>query len=93
MSKLLKNKPSPIALIKRYHLVMFVVVLTFILSVSILLLYNVTSKASGEEATPPDSIPSGFDQATIDRIEQLKTSDQPSDQLDFSQGRINPFGE
>ena len=93
MSGLPKNKISPLALIKRYHLVLFVVILALILSVSILLLYSVASKAGGEGATPQDGITTGFDQATIDRIQELKTSDQPSEPLDFSQGRINPFGE
>ena len=63
------------------------------LSASILLLYGVASKASGEDSLPLNGVTSGFDQATIDRIQQLKTSDQPSEPLDFSQGRINPFGE
>lgn len=93
MKELPSNKKTFLAFIRRYHLVMFTVAVTLILSVSVLLLYSVVNKASGEDSTPQGGILSGFDQATIDEINQLKSSDQPSEPLDFSGGRINPFGE
>ena len=93
MKELPKNKQSLLAFIRRFHLVLFTVVMTLILSVSVLLLYSVVNKASGEDSVPQGGLSTGFDQATIDEINQLKSSDQPSEPLDFSEGRINPFGE
>lgn len=93
----MKNLPTDpkllITLLKRFHLVIFTVIVTIVLSVSVLLLYSVVIKAGGSEATTPNANAPAFDQTTIDRVNQLKTSDQPSEPLDFSQGRINPFGE
>lgn len=77
---------------KRYHLVIFVVIAVALLSVAILMLSGVVNKASGADA-PPQSPSPGFDQATIDRIKELKTSDQPSTPLSLPDRRINPFGE
>ncbi len=93
MKELPKNKQSFLALIRRFHLVLFTVVMTLILSVSVLLLYSVVNKASGEDSVPQGGLSTSFDQATIDEVNQLKSSDQPSEPLDFSGGRINPFGE
>ncbi len=87
------TKKPFISIIKRYHLVLFIVVVALILSVAILLLYGVVNKASGENVSPEGNVSSNFDQATIDRIKQLKTSDESSDPLDLSRGRINPFIE
>lgn len=84
---------SPVALLKRFNLVIFIVIIAAMLSASILLLYDIVNKASGEDAIPLDNVTTGFDQTTISAIEELKTSDQSSTPLDFSQGRINPFGE
>lgn len=88
-----QSKKPLLSLLRRYHLVMFIVAITLMLSVSILLLYSVVNKASGENSIPDSGVSSNFDQATIDRINELKTSDQPSEPLDFSGGRINPFSE
>lgn len=82
-----------IAFVKRYHLVVFVVTVVLLLSVAVLLLNTIVSKASGEDAVAPNGASSNFDQATIDRIKELKTSNQPSEPLDLSKGRINPFNE
>lgn len=88
------NHKSALSLFKRYNLVIFIAIIALALSVATLVLYSVVNKASGENSTPDSSLaPSSFDQETIDRINRLKTPDQPSDPLDFSQGRINPFYE
>ena len=79
--------------LNRFHLVLFIVVVMLSLSVAVILLYSIVGKASGAESTALNGNGNAFDQATIDRIEQLKTSDQPSTPLDFSKGRINPFNE
>jgi hypothetical protein len=77
----------------RFHIVIFVVTILGGLSVIVLLLNNiiVTSGVRGDYI--PKSSNASFDQTTIDRIKQLKTSDDASGQLDLSKGRINPFVE
>jgi hypothetical protein len=64
-----------------------------LLSVGVLLLSGIVGKASGTDTPPQNSMPTDFDQETIDRMKSLKTSDQPSEPLNLSQGRINPFSE
>lgn len=93
MKNMQLSKEGILSLIKRYHFVIFTVVVTIVLSVSVLLLYSIVYKASGEDSIPQNSISTSFDQATIDEIDQLKTSSEPSEPLDFSEGRINPFSE
>lgn len=88
-----KSKQLLIDFVKRYHLVVFIVVVVLLLSVAVLLLNGIVGKASGDDVTTPGGTSSNFDQATIDRIKQLKTSNQPSEPLDLSKGRINPFSE
>lgn len=92
MKDLRTSKKPLLTFLTRYNLVLFVVVTVALLSVAILLLNGVVGKASGND-TPPQSAPSHFDQATIDRIKELKTSDQPSEPLNLSNRRINPFSE
>lgn len=87
------NKKAILSVIKRYHFVMFIVAMAIVLSVSVLLLYSVVYKASGEDSIPVDTISTNFDQATIDRVDQLRTSSEPSNPLDFSGRRVNPFSE
>ncbi len=86
------NKPT-LAFFKRFHLVIFIASTMLVLSVAITLLSGIVGKASGEDSIPQSNTSFNFDQSTIDRIKELKTSDQPSEPLDLSQGRINPFGE
>jgi ABC-type bacteriocin/lantibiotic exporter with double-glycine peptidase domain len=93
MKELKINKQLLISSFKRYHLVLFVVVVVLLLSVAILLLNGIVGKASGDNATPTGGTTSNFDQETIDRIKELKTSNQPSTPLDLSRGRYNPFSE
>lgn len=79
--------------LERFHVVIFVVVILGGLTIVILLLNNVILTSSEAGDYVPDSNSASFDQATIDRIEQLKTRDEASDQLDLSHGRTNPFAE
>lgn len=93
MKNLHFDKQMIVSFFQRFHLVLFVVVVVALLSTAILLLSGVVNKASGMDSVPSGSTGSQFDEATIQRIEQLKTSDEPSEPLDLSQGRINPFSE
>ena len=79
--------------IERFHVTLFTITILGGLVVAMLFLNNVivTSSSSGDYT--PDTHSVNFDQTTIDRIEQLKTRDEGSGQLDLSQGRTNPFVE
>lgn len=87
------NKQSVSKFFRRFHLVLFVVVTVLLLSIAVLLLSGIVEKASGADSSASSNSPSTFDEATMDRIEQLKTSEEPSEPLNLSQGRINPFSE
>lgn len=87
----IQNKIIPF--IKRFNLVIFIVIVVLVLSVNVIMLYGVVEKASGTDIDGSSGGNAQFDQATIDRLKELKTSDQPSAPLDLSKGRINPFGE
>lgn len=93
MKNLHGSKAILVAFIRRYHLVLFTVITVLLLSTGILLLSGIVGKASGADTPPQNSTSSSFDQETIDRIKNLKTSDQPSEPLDLSGRRINPFSE
>lgn len=93
MHDLKTNKQSFISLVRRYHLVSFIVIIVLCLSVAVFLLSKVVEKAGGTDTAITEATTAGFDQSTIDRIEQLKTPDEPSVPLDFSQERISPFNE
>ncbi len=87
------TKTTLLNFLKRYHLVVFVVITALLLSIGILLLSGIVGKSSGLDVPLQNSGAHGFDQDTINRIKQLKTSDQPSEPLNTSQRRINPFSE
>lgn len=93
MRELNSNKTSFVSLVRRYHMVGFIVIIVLCLTVAVILLNQVVEKASGENSIGNNAAAAGFDQATIDRINQLKTPNEPSEPLDFSQGRISPFNE
>lgn len=79
--------------LKRFHAVIFVVIVFGGLSIVVLLLHNVviTSSESGDYKSISNN--ANFDQATIDRIKKLRTSDEADSQIDLSRGRTNPFVE
>lgn len=76
----------------RYHIVIFVVVVLGGLAVAVFLLNN-TVNSSSEDTTYTSPLSSSFDQQTIKRVEQLKTTNESSAPLDLSHGRTNPFVE
>jgi hypothetical protein len=81
-------------ILHRFHITIFVLVVLGSLAVIVLLLNNIiiTSSDPGDYV-PSGSNPSSFDQATIERIEQLKSRTDSSAPLDLSKGRTNPFVE
>lgn len=85
-------KKTASRILHRYHVVIFVVVVLGGLAVIVLLLNDIITQ-SGSTGVPANNQSSTFDQATIDRIEDLKTRDEPAAQPNLSNGRSNPFVE
>ena len=79
--------------IGRYHVVLFVVVVLGGLAVVVLRLNAIIVDSAQSDGYTPASNNASFDQATIDRVKQLKTRSETSSQLDLSKGRTNPFAE
>lgn len=92
MNSLANLKPI-VARLRRFHMVIFIVGVVTGLAIAVLLLDGIALKSSGTTASSTDSTKTSFDQSTIDRIKQLKTSSDPSTPLDLSKGRISPFSE
>lgn len=94
MSNLRSNKELVADFLRRFHLVVFIVIVVLSLSVAIFLLNIIVNKASG---TDPSLMGGGgsetFDQATIQRVERLKSSNEQGAPLDLVNGRISPFNE
>lgn len=85
-------KKALYAFLHRFHVVLFVFFVMGGLAVVVLMLNN-TIVASGNPGDyTPATNSTSFDQTTIDRIEDLKTKDESSTNLDLS-GRTNPFVE
>jgi len=78
--------------IGRFHIVIFVVVALGGLAVIVFLLYNVILTANDSSGYTPNTNSANFDEATIKRIDQLRTRNEADSQLDLS-GRANPFVE
>jgi hypothetical protein len=85
-------KKSIAAILHRYHLVLFVVVILGGLAVVIFFLNNILIRSSESDGYTSNTNNLTFDETTIDRIKQLKTSNQTESQLDLN-GRSNPFVE
>lgn len=80
------------ALFRRFHLLIFFVLIVGCLSVAIILINQTLTKAPSESYT--SSINAGsIDQATLERIQSLHPSSQPSAAPTLPPGRSNPFSE
>ena len=87
------NKSAVTSFFHRFHLVIFIAILALGLMVVVILLTRVVSKADKPASNISTETTSNFDQDTIDRINKLKTSADPVEPLDFSNGRVDPFNE
>lgn len=72
----------------RYHVVIFTIVIIGGLSAATYFMY----KASTPGSTAGTNTVTGFDQPTIDRIKNLRSSSDSQEQLVLPPGRTNPFG-
>jgi hypothetical protein len=80
-------------LLARFHMTIFIVFITAGLSVAVLFLNSIlTDTSSGDGYTSPIGAGS-IDQATLERIKELHTSDEAVPASTLPEGRINPFGE
>jgi hypothetical protein len=81
-----------ITMLRRYHIILFVLTIVGGLVAVILLLNSIIISSSNISTyTSPDD--ASFDQATIDRINQLKSSTDNGGQATLPSGRTNPFVE
>lgn len=83
-------KTAVIHFLHRFHLVLFVVVVIGSLAYAILSVSSVLEQSAKDDLSQTPS--SQFDATTIDRINQLKTSDEDSS-MTLPDGRTNPFVE
>lgn len=80
--------------LRRFHLTLFIVTIVGGLIVAILILNTILNQSSGDNGnTPGVGGAASFDQATIDRLNKLKTSTESSGNQALPSGRINPFSE
>ncbi|MFZ3009897.1 MAG: hypothetical protein WA030_02650 [Candidatus Microsaccharimonas sp.] len=82
-----------IRIFTRFHLTMFIVFIVAGLSYAVLMLNYMFVDTSSTDGYTPTNNTGSIDQATLDRIKQLHTSDETIPALDLSNGRTNPFGE
>lgn len=78
----------------RFHMTFFIVFIVACLVSAVLLLNKILNDAalSGDNYTSPIR-PGEIDQATLDRIKELHTSNDGAQNLQLPSGRVNPFGE
>lgn len=87
-------KKTFITFLHRFHVMIFVFIVLGGTIVIVLLLNGVIIRSGESDGyVAPNANNATFDQATINKIENLKTSDQGSGDLDLSNGRTNPFVE
>lgn len=82
-----------VRLFKRYHLTMFIV---FVAAGLVFAVYTFTEllNETSTDASYTSPIGTGsIDQATLERIKELHTSDEPTPAHTPPAGRINPFSE
>jgi hypothetical protein len=84
---------ATVAFLHRFHVMIFASIVLIGLIFVVYQLYNIVIQSADTSNNTPVSETTSFDQSTIKRINELKSRDQSADELDFSQGRSNPFIE
>ena len=78
--------------LRRYHLIIFFLFLAGCVAYGVFLINETLANPTSEEYT--SNINAGaIDQATLDRVNVLHTSDEPSPAPAPPEGRSNPFAE
>lgn len=83
-------KKTIISILERFHVIIFTIFAAGSLIVVMFMLNVIIQDSSSDNTTLPAQ--SGFDQATIDKVNSLRSSDEPAEPLNLS-GRTNPFVE
>lgn len=77
---------------RRFHLLIFFVLIVGCLSVAVIMINQTLTVSSPDTYT--SSIGAGsIDQATLERLQSLHPSSQPSPAPTLPSGRVNPFAE
>lgn len=86
-------KQAIVTFLHRFHVMVFVFVVLGGVIVVILLLNGIIARSGQSNGYTSQGDSATFDEATIKKIEDLKTRDQNNGHLDLSHGRTNPFVE
>lgn len=95
MKNTLLNNPLKVTstTIKRYNLVIFIVMVVGGLIASIMILNNILTQPAVVTTDPTTNSAVTFDQVTISRLSKLETSANNASYNTLSSARINPFSE
>lgn len=85
-------KPVTRAL-RRYHLTIFIVFVASGLGFAVYTFTNLLNESSTDTTYTSPIGAGSIDQATLERIKILHTSDEPTPAIVTPPGRINPFAE
>jgi len=86
-------KKSLVQLLQRFHILLFAIIILGALTIAIYLLNRILVTSDQSNGYVSQSSSNTFDNATIHRLNQLRTMDDPSTPLNLSTGRLNPFVE
>ena len=80
-------------ILRRYHLTLFIVFVAIGLGFAVFTFTNILGEASTDSSYQSPINAGTIDQATLERIKALHTSDDNPSSLAPPSGRINPFVE
>lgn len=86
-------KKSSRHILRRYHVLLFILLVLGGLVFVILNLNSIVLISSTSTDYTPGTTTSTFDQETIDRVNSLKSRDEAAAELNLITGRSNPFVE
>jgi hypothetical protein len=87
-------KTGLLSFFKRFHVLLFTLFVLGGLMAAVLLLNDIIAKSGTSTDYVPEAANTSFDQATIDKIKQLRSgSESGGDDLNLTDGRSNPFVE
>ena len=81
------------AMFRRFHLTIFIVFIVAGLGYAVLSFNTLLARSSTDTSYTSPIDAGSIDQATLERINALHTSDGPSPAVTTPVGRINPFSE
>ncbi|MDN5819367.1 MAG: hypothetical protein L0H36_01485 [bacterium] len=78
---------------KRFHMTIFIVVIAVGLIAAVLMLNSTINRSTDSSSLNDGSEATGFDQATMDKVQKLQEINQSKSSTKLPGGRINPFVE